>query len=188
MLKKVWGRTLSELWSIRSRWSLSLSRGSFTRRTNERLYSRRLADLCSAEVDRLVCSRARYKSPRESACILKSRIWPGNKDKQLLTKMLQQNELNVRFIKIKIFYLALNLSSLHCMKLQATSAFPHVHTSQLCAPCPACHSKEPKLTNGWWEASKIKQVDRQGGWKWFLKLCVGVCVCVLHSTACYKFW
>lgn len=61
---------------------MSLSSGSFTRRTNERLYSRRLADLWSAEVDRLVCSRARYKSPRESACILKSRPCPANKEKQ----------------------------------------------------------------------------------------------------------
>lgn len=76
------GNTLSELCRIRRRWSLSLSRGSFTRRTNERLYSRRLADLWSAEVERLVCSRARYKSPRESACILKSRPWPGKREKQ----------------------------------------------------------------------------------------------------------
>ncbi|PWA22734.1 hypothetical protein CCH79_00002018 [Gambusia affinis] len=47
---------------IRRRWSLSFRRGSLTLRTKERLYSRRPADLGSAEVDRLVCSRARYKS------------------------------------------------------------------------------------------------------------------------------
>lgn len=79
--------TFSELWRIRRRWSLSFSRGSLTRRTNERLYSRRLADLWSTEVDRLVCSRALYKSPSESACILQSSPWPGKKDKQWLTKI-----------------------------------------------------------------------------------------------------
>lgn len=68
--------TFRELLRIRSRWSLSLSRGSLTRRTNERLYSRRLVDLWSAEEARLVCSRARYKSPRESACILHSCLAP----------------------------------------------------------------------------------------------------------------
>lgn len=68
--------TLRALCSTRSRCSLSLSRGSLTLRTNERLYSSRPEDLWSAEVDRPDCSSARYRSPRESACMRLSRGWP----------------------------------------------------------------------------------------------------------------
>lgn len=85
--------TLSELWRIRRRWSLSLSSGSLTRRTNDRLYSRRLADLWSAEEARLVCSRARYRSPRESACILQSLEGPVNEQTTV--------KLNSQFLSVE---------------------------------------------------------------------------------------
>lgn len=150
--------TLSELWRIRRRWSLSLSRGSLTRRTNERLYSRRLADLWSAEEARLVCSRARYKSPRESACILQSRAGPGEKETLSLTNSL----MRFGFLFYSKIYLnglyweyypdhadrilsAVHLSPLQYIKQWTDFPCPHSHTNWLNAICPAWNSKGPKL-------------------------------------------
>ena len=68
--------TFSELCMILMRWSLSLSSGSLQRRTNERLYSSRLAGRNSPSGAKLARSKARYKSPTESACCRRSRCRP----------------------------------------------------------------------------------------------------------------
>lgn len=76
--------TLNEFWRIRRRCSFSLSNGSLQRRTNDRLYSNREEDLCSLTGDRLVLSRALYKSPNESAWCLRSRSEPTEGSEELL--------------------------------------------------------------------------------------------------------
>lgn len=77
--------TLNEFWRIRRRCSFSLSNGSLQRRTNDRLYSNREEDLCSLTGDRLVLSRALYKSTNESAWCLRSRSGPTEGSEELLT-------------------------------------------------------------------------------------------------------
>ncbi len=178
--------TLSELWRTRRRWSLSLSRGSLTRRTNERLYSRRLADLWSAEVDKLVCSRARYKSPRESACILQSRPWPDKKDKQISAILYIELSWGMRFL---VFYIHLNrlhnstisaflalfsdITKQNHLSSESLSTPPYETVCNLfqptrshklivcCLPSMKWQQAEATVTSHWQRDTKIQRVHRE---------------------------
>lgn len=194
--KKTCWCTLSELWRTRRRWSLSFSRGSLTRRTNERLYSRRLDDLWSAEVDRLVCSRARYKSPRESACILQSRPWPGKKDKQKKGWEFTPFFFFTFYSKIQVNSLQrLTTSFLQWMSHHPTvwncGQPPSAHTfTQTHRMLPAQHGMAVSRSccNTWLRSALLCWATRTFSWKEMLLLSFFKCFVFLNLTTVLVIW